>query len=416
MPRVDPYSFTAVGDPWVVQSWLASLAYGMAEAVGGFPLVRILHGVLYGLVSWLLARLARTGAPARTALASLLVVGVGVVYWSPRPLVLGIVGLALTVTVVERRRPWWLLVPIVWVWANSHGSFVLGLGWLGLVGIGEWLDGGRRRVRPPVAPWVGGFAVGLVAACVNPLGPRLLLFPFTIVGRREAFALVVEWRSPSFQSATGLFTLACFVGIVVVLARSRPGWRDLLPAAAFLLAGLAAQRNLPMAAVVVAPVVGRALAVAGDRPRFAAAGREPAGLHLALAGALAALAAVFLTVAAREPAFDFDGYPVAAARLLEPGVRVATTDVAAGYLVLQRGADANVLIDDRVDLYPVRVTKDYLVLLEGRPGALELLDRYRVESVLWEDDRALHAQLAASERWRRVGTRNGWAVWVRTGG
>jgi len=416
VPRVDPYSFTAVGEPWVVQSWLVSLLYGAAEAAGGFPLVRLLHGVLYGSVGWLLARLARTGAPARTALASLLVVGVGVVYWSPRPLVVGILGLALTVTVVERRRPWWLLIPIVWVWTNSHGSFVLGLGWLVLVAAGEWLDGGRRRSLPAVAPWIGGFALGLVAACINPLGPRLLVFPLTVVGRREAFAHVVEWRSPSFQSATGLFTLACLIGIVVVLARSRPPWRDVLPVAAFLLAGLAAQRNLPMAAVVGAPVLGRAFGGAGDPPRGSAGGREAPVLHLALAGALAALAAVFVAVAARQPAFDFDGYPVAASRLLDRPARLATTDVAAGYLVLHQGADANVLIDDRVDLYPVRLTKDYLVLLEGRPGALDVLDRYGVDSVLWEDDRALHAQLAASERWRRVGTRDGWAVWVRTAG
>ena len=416
VPRVDPYSFTAGGDPWVVQSWLASLLYGLVEAAGGFPAVRLLHGLLYGLVAWLVARLARTGSSLRTALAAFLVIGAGVVYWSPRPLAIGILGLALTVTVVERRRPWWLLVPVVWVWANSHGSFVLGLAWLALVAVGEWLDGGRRRTLPPVTPWLGGFLVGAVVAAANPLGPRLLVFPFTVVGQRDAFRHVVEWRSPSFQSATGLVTLVCLVGILVVVARTRSAWRDLAPVGAFVLAGLAAQRNLPMAAVVAAPVVGRALQGAGSASRDGEDDRTARPLHLGLAGALLALAAVFVIVAAREPAFAFDGYPVAASRLVEPAARVATTDVAAGYLILQEGEDANVFIDDRVDLYPVRVTKDYLTLLDGRPGALGVLDRYDVEVVLWETDRALHAQLAASERWRRVGTEDGWAVWVRRGG
>ena len=415
VPRVDPYSFTAAGRPWVVQSWLASLLYGLAEAAGGFPLVRLLHGVLYGLVGWLLARLARTGSSLRTALAGTLVIGLGVVHWSPRPLVLGILGLALTILIVERRWRWWLLVPVVWVWVNSHGSFVLGLGWLVLVAAGQWLDAGRAG-RPPVLPWLGAFVAGLAAAVLNPLGPRLLVFPFTVVGQREAFRHVVEWRSPSFQSGTGLFTLVCLIGIVVVLARSRPRWSELLPVAAFLLAGLAAQRNLPMAAVVVAPVLGRALRRAPQVPVGQGASDDRAPLHLGLAGALGALALVFVLVSLREPAFDLDGYPVAARRLLPRSARVATTDVAAGYLILEDGADRNVLIDDRVDLYPVRVTKDYLVLLDGRPGALDLLDRYGVETVLWETDRALHAQLAASERWRRVGTEDGWAVWVRAAG
>jgi hypothetical protein len=418
VPRTDPYSFTAGGDPWVVQSWLASLLYGLAERVGGFPAVRLLHGLVYGLLAWLLARLARTGSSLRTALAAALVVGAGVVYWAPRPLAFGLLGLALTVLVVEGRRPWWLLGPVVWVWANCHGSFVLGLGWLVLVAVGERLGGQRR---PDVLPWVGGFVAGLVVACLNPLGPRLLLFPFAVFGRREAFAHVVEWRSPAFSgSGPGMLTLLGLGGIVLVLLRSRPPWRDALPVVGFLVAGLLAQRNLPMLAVVAAPVVGRALRSTTTSPSPSpsdAGARRGSPLPVAFAAVLGLLAIVFVVVAAREPAFDLEGYPVRASTLVPRGTRLATTDVAAGYLVLRRGSGASVLIDDRVDLYPVRVTMDYLRLLDGRPDALRILDRYRVETVLWETDRPLHAQLAASDgRWRRVGVRDGWAVWVRAGG
>ena len=35
VPTVDPYSFTAHGHPWVVQSWLASVAYGAAYRMAG---------------------------------------------------------------------------------------------------------------------------------------------------------------------------------------------------------------------------------------------------------------------------------------------------------------------------------------------------------------------------------------------
>ena len=404
IPRSDPYSFTAAGDPWVVQSWLASGSYGVAERLGGFPLVRIEQGLLYGMLGWLLARLARTGSPWRTALVATLAVGVGVVYWSPRPLAFGLVAMAATVLVVERRRPWWWLVPIVWVWANSHGSFALGLVWLvGLV-VGERLDGQRR---PEALPWLGGFVAGLAVACLNPLGPRLLAFPLAVLPKREVFGEVVEWRSPSFQSATGLFTLVCVIGIVLVVAGARASWRDLLPLAGFVLLALAAQRNLPMLGVVAAPVLGRALqaATSGDD-------RRPP-LHLAIAALLGALAALFVAVAATQPAFEEEGYPVRAARLYERPARVVTTDVAAGYLILRDGDGANVFIDDRVDLHPVRTIEDYLHLLDGRPGALRILDRYDADVVLWETDRPLHAQLDASGRWRRVGARDGWAVWVR---
>lgn len=408
VPRTDPYSFTSGGDPWVVQSWLASAAYGVAERLGGFPAVRVLQGLLYALLAWLIARLVRTGSPWRTALAGALAIGLGLVYWSPRPLAFGLLGLAATVLVVERRRPWWWLVPIVWVWVNSHGSFVLGLGWLVLVAVGERLDGQRR---PDVLPWVGGFALGLAVASLNPLGPRLLVFPLAVLGRRESFAQVAEWRSPSFQGATGVFTLVCLMGVLVVVARARPAWRDLLPVAGFVLAGLAAQRNLPMAGVVLAPVLGRALRPSASVPLE---DRRP-DLHLAIAGLLGVLGLLFVAVAASSPAFELEGYPVRALRLVEPGARIATTDIAAGYVILRRGDESRVLMDDRVDLHPVRLATDYVRLLDGRPDALAILERYDPDVVLWETDAALHAQLAASERWRRVGVRDGWAVWVRAG-
>lgn len=409
VPRSDPYSFTSGGEPWVVQSWLASAAYGVAERLGGFPAVRLLQGLLYALLAWLVARLARTGSPWRTALAGALAIGLGLVYWSPRPLAFGLLGLAATVLVVERRRPWWWLLPIVWVWVNSHGSFVLGLGWLVLVAGGERLDGRRR---PDVLPWLGGFLAGLVVACLNPLGPRLLVFPLAVVSRREAFSHVAEWRSPSFSGAAGALTLVCLVGVVVVVARSRPPWRDLLPVVAFVGAALAAQRNLPMAGVVAAPVLARCLR---PPPKAAVEERRP-GIHVGIAGLLGALGLLFVVVAAVGAPFDLEGYPVRAAALLEPGAKVATTDIAAGYLILDRGEEARVLMDDRVDLHPVRLAKEYVRLLDGKPDALALLDGYGADAVLWETDTALHAQLAASgSGWRRVGVRDGWAVWVRVG-
>jgi hypothetical protein len=409
VPTRDPYSFSPSGAPWVVQSWLASLAYGVGERAGGLAWVRIEQGLLYGGLGLLVGTLARTGGARRTALAGALAAGIGAAYWSPRPLVFGLLGLALTLLVVERRWAWWWLVPIVWVWVNSHGSFVLGLGWLVLVAAGEWLDGGRRR--PPVLPWLGGFVAGLVVACVNPLGVRLLVFPFVVLDRRAAFAEVAEWKPPFAAIArpgTAL-SLLCLAGVAVVAVRfrSRLRWRDALPLAAFAAAGLVAQRNLPMAGVVAAPVLARLLAAPSEDEDS----RPP--LHLALAGLLGALAVLFLAVAATTPALDLAGFPVRAAGLYDHPSKVLTTDVAAGYLLL-RHRD-RVWFDDRVDLHPVAKTKDYVRLLHGDEGAMAIVDRSGADVVLWKTDEELDAQLAASGRWRRVGVRDGWAVWVRGG-
>ena len=44
IPRHDPYSFTAAGEPWVVQSWLASWLYGFVDSWWGPAGLRVLMG------------------------------------------------------------------------------------------------------------------------------------------------------------------------------------------------------------------------------------------------------------------------------------------------------------------------------------------------------------------------------------
>jgi hypothetical protein len=405
VPTTDPYSFTSGGEPWVVQSWFASLTYGLADRIGGLSLLRLEQGLLYGLLGLAVGTLARTGVARRTALAGALAVGIGAAYWSPRPLAFGLLGMAATILVVERRKPWWWLVPIVWVWVNSHGSFVLGLGWLVLVALGQWLD--DREVR--VLPWLGGFVAGLAVACVNPLGPRLLVFPFVVLDRRAAFAEVAEWKPPPLVRPGPALAVACLLGvaIVCVVRRSRLRWRDGLPFAAFAVSGLVAQRNLPMAGVVAAPVLAHLLRPASVADE--AEVRPP--FHVAVAGILGVLALLFVADAATTPALDLAGFPVRAARLYDHPSRVLTTDVAAGWLLLEHRDE--VWFDDRVDLHPVARTKDYVRLLHGDPEAMAIVDRSGADVVLWPEDEELDAQLAASESWRRAGTRDDWSVWVR---
>ena len=84
IPRVDPYSFTASGEPWVVQSWLASVMYGVIHTLAGFDGLVILHGVLYAALVTAIGAMARTGSALRTAAATALLLAVSAGQWSPR--------------------------------------------------------------------------------------------------------------------------------------------------------------------------------------------------------------------------------------------------------------------------------------------------------------------------------------------
>jgi hypothetical protein len=416
IPRRDPYSFTAHGHPWVVQSWLPEWTYGWAERLGGFRLVVVEQAVLMALLALLLAVLARAGTPLRTALAAGVAVAAGAAYWVPRPLMFGLVLMALTVGVVERRRsPWWL-VPIMWIWVSSHGSFLLAAGWLAARALGEAAD--TRAWPRQTLRYVGGLAAGLVVSIANPLGVRLLTFPLTVGEKQKIFKTIVEWHSPDFQTTAGTFTLV-FLGLALLLLMRRgASWMDAIPVVGFVALGLVAQRNLPLAAVVLAPALGRAMSASRDRP--VRERRDPSTVNMAFAVVIGLAFLIFTVGIYRQGPFSLKSYPVSAIDFLEksglrgPSHRVAQQDVVGCFFDLRFGDKARVFVDDRYDMFPVKVADDYAHLLKGNPDSLEVLDRRKVDVVLWDKSLPLVGTLRATGTWHEAYRRGDWVVLQRT--
>jgi len=426
IPRTDPYSFTARGHHWVVQSWLPEWTYGWAHRLGGFSLVVLEQAVVMAGLAWLVVRLARTGKPLMTAAGGAVAMGVGLAYWLPRPLLFGLLCMALTITIVERRRSPWLLVPVVWLWINSHGSFPLGAVWLACHAVGQGID--RRAWPADSVRYIAGFVVGAVVAVANPLGARLLAFPLTLGVKASTFATIREWKSPDFQSAGGRVSLVFLSLALVILFRARLVWRDLLPVIVFVGLGLLAVRNFPMIGVVLAPILGRSLSRADGRstreasPPVAAAG----GGHRSLRAnriVLVGIGMVLLVFGASiwaGPALALEPYPAAAVSaldhegLLGPGHHLAHQDFVGNYLVLRYGRRAHAFIDDRYDMYPSGVFNDYEKLLHGSPGAMSVLERRGIDVVLWEKDFPIVSILEATPGWAQVYRDRDWVAFRRS--
>lgn len=433
IPRSDPYSYTAHGARWVVQSWLPEWTYGVLHKLHGYRLVELEQAVLMGVCAWLIVRLARAGTPLRTMVAGAAALGIGSAYWAARPLMFGVLAFVLTVTVVERRaNPWWL-VPITWVWVNSHGSFPLGVLWFGAVLVGGMCDaragGGVWKLSRTELRYFGTFAVGLVASALNPLGPRLLAFAVTVGQKRQIFKSVREWHSPNFQGSEGLFTLLFLTMALVVLLRGRraPAWRDVIPSLGFLVLGLLALRNLPMLGVAIAPMLGRAMQAdtpgASGAPGLSAPSERVGSRSLNRVFAIVLLVAylLFAVNALTNGGVDAHAYPYQAVTfmqrhgLLSPAHRAVEQDIVGCYLILRYGEHARVFIDDRVDMYPLGVSYEYEDLLYGHGNALRILDRNKVDVILWDRTLPLVVIAKASGAWHQVFTKNGWAVLVRNG-
>lgn len=413
MPGSDPFTFTAHGEPWVVQSWLVSAVMGVAEDVFGIGAVRLLMGLLtLGVfaITWRLTRPTK-GLLARVAIAAIPIV-IGIDQWSERPLLVGLIALGLTVLAGEGQLDARWLIPIGWVWVNSHGSFPLGLAYLLVVALGRRLDRLDASDELRALRWLGG---GILLGALNPLGPRLLLFPLDLLQRQDVLRHVAEWQAPDFLSLSSRAFLGLFALAILALVR-RPRWRGGLVVVVFGMAALLGARNIAVAAIVFLPVVSGAWPEVGG---LRADARTSLSRMLAVVGIVAVVLVSVIRLS--DPAFDLRAYPTAQLRLLDRGgvdlgdVHLATIDTVGNLIGLRDGPNAEVFFDDRFDMFPESVSADAFALNEGRPRSTTILDERGIDLVLWPRNAALSAILGANPDWRSLDDDPRWLLFCRVG-
>jgi hypothetical protein len=393
-----------------VYSWLASTLMALAERAAGGNGVQLGRAALTcGLAAlvWLLTRPAGVLAGRILAVAPVLVVGTSA--WTERPLLFSLVIMAAVVLLAERdQAPPWLVLPLMWVWVNVHGSFPLGLVYLGARLVGRRIDGAPPGNLPRLAVLAG---VGTLLGALNPLGLRLLVFPLELLSRNDLLSRVSEWRSPNFSRPPNLALLGMLL-LALLLCSRRRSFEDGLPAVVFGAAACIAVRNSPLATIVLAPVLARGLSGLGT---VRAEGRS--GLTAVAGAGLGAVGVVLVVTALQGPAYDLEKYPVAQVRWMESegllGRRVATQDYVGNYLIARRGTDGRVFFDDRFDMYPAPLIRDSIALLDGREGWQERLDRYGVDVVLWQRSRPLAELVSIAPAWEVVRRDEDWIVAVR---
>lgn len=413
VPHHDPYSWSAYGHAWTVQSWGASLIYATAERVVGLVGIRIIDTVCTVSLVLILWRLTKAvdGLVGRL-LIGVLVVAMGTGLWVERPLLFGAVFLGLTLLAAEDELdPRWL-VPVMWVWVNVHGSFPFGLAILVLLGFGRWLD---ERKRPVVELRALGWAtLGTLLGGIGPVGPKILLFPLELLGKREAFSQVQEWQPMSWSFGVDTFFGAQLVIVALIIVFRDRRWRSFIPAVIFGAAAVTSSRNILQASIVLTPIMAHGLRGLGSID-----GRKRPSIARPITMALSLVIVFSAVVGLQGPDTALDPYPEKAAAfmrsegLLDTKTRVMTRDFVGNYLEYRYGPDqVRVFIDDRVDMYPMPVIRQYFHFLSGGSRYQETLDQIRATAVLWDRKSGFARWIERSDRWKVVYRDQKWVVAV----
>lgn len=407
VPTADPFSYTAAGRPWVAHEWLSEVAMYAAWRLGGWSGLILLFGAALAALYAIIARALERWLSPLAVVVALLLLTTGLLpslLARPHMLALPLLAAWLVVLLDAReagRAPALGHAALMLVWANMHGSFVFGLGLVGVFALEALIAAAPGERRRTILRWGGFGLLSLVAAVMTPSGVHGLLFPFQ-VGSLKLLPYLNEWQPADFATFSG-FELILLVTLFALLVRPAriPPVRLLLLLGTLHLALQHTRQEIVLVvvgALLLAEPLGRAWA-AGPRPRRAP--RAPRPLLLSLAILALALGAYRIAVPVLRT--DSAGVPVTAIAHLPPalrGQRVFNEYSFGGSLIL---AGIRPYIDGRSDMYGDAFTIDYFKIAGGDANRWRRADaRWRFVWTLLPPRSPLVARLDRDPQWRRA--------------
>jgi hypothetical protein len=373
LPRHDTLTVWTRGTSWVDQQWLGQVLLYGTNAVGGLRLV-VLANVAVLVATFVTALVvARRGGASSRAVAALGAFAAFVVL--PNTVVRTqtiayLLFVAVFWLLVEDERASsrlvFLTLPLLVLWANIHGSAVLGVGLVVFWAVALALRKGRRAAGRALA-------LGLAAPlCVlaSPYGLELPHYYRSVLANDTLARVVVEWRAPTFPSQWPFFLLALVAVGLAARSAERLSLFEHLALLATLLAGLHAIRSIVWFALVALMVLPRALDEVLPPGHSPLRPRPNRALSL---GAVLAVLALVGVVAARPAGWYAGGYPraaadaVATAAARDPSLRVFSNEQYSDWLLWEvPGLTGRVAFDSRFELL--------------RSDQLETIYRFRNES------------------------------------
>jgi hypothetical protein len=414
--RVESYTFTVAGKPWINFEWLGELPYYFANRwLGDRGLYLVMFSTAAAIVLgvYCLGRLrsGSWGAAFGAACIALLLTTVSLL---PRPLLFGWLLLVVEVAILwslQKGRDYTAWLPVVFLlWINVHGSWFIGFVLMaifvacGLVE-GEWGNLYATRWTPQQArKLLVVVAASFAALFANPYGWRLVAYPLDVAFRqRQTVENIAEWGSLDFHSARGKIVVAILVALAVLqlVRRRRRVLQDVAFAAVAVYSAVTYVRFLFLISILVLPLL--AIDFRGEK-----AGTEGSRQNRRFVSAVIMVLLV-AAIVARYPG----------EKKLRAGIAEAFPEKAVPYVQSLAG-QGNLLnnfnwggyleweapgvkefIDPRNDIFVHEgVMSDYLRATKVE-DTFAVLDKYRIRYVLLAEDAPAAYLLGHSAEWTR---------------
>lgn len=419
IPHADPFSFTRAGNVWVSHEWLSEVVFYQIWRYTSWAGL-IVFSAIVTTAGFMLLFLRCPGLRHWAAAATVLGALAAAPAWGVRPQMFTFLLASLFLWLMERgqdcpRLLLWI-PPVFLLWLNLHAGFALGpalllaycagLVWEAIAGETPW-----GQVRSHLLRLLLALLACLAMVPLNPSGAQLYRYPLDVLRSAGMRSFIVEWLSPDFHQFRYVPFLLIGLALLVAFARarSRPKARVLVPLLGTLFAALDAVRHIPIFALLAVPVIAAALSDPSRQWQSPSerALRGPTKLRLTFLGTAVALMAIFAVVrwdnlVRNQTRAEAELFPRAAVGYLAshrtPDRLFAFYDWG-GYAIWKLYPDYRVFVDGRADLYGDDVLGQFKTAVQLRPGWQEVLQQWKVGTVLVPASCALAQALALQPSW-----------------
>ncbi len=425
IPRMDTFSFTHYGRPWIAHGWLAGEIFYVIYSRLGFNTLIFLFAILAVLAFWIAFRNSHSH-PFVKGFAMLLGVWSVMPTIGVRPRVFTLLISSVYLFILTRyaregkgRAIWWL-VPLMAFWVNLHGGFFIGFLLITMTILGIFLDAwaAGEKIGPlwPRVRMLGLVLLGcLLAGLLNPFGVRIYMSPIRVLSSPIYNQVIVDWLSPDFHQPNmlplALLVLLTITALALSPRRVRPS--ELLLFLTTLYAMLKQQRNMAIFALVAAPImaeyfqnwlVSTTFGKPFGRATSSDSSRWKVVSSVLLLLPLVAFVPKLKSTVYAPPMQGLIKVPINAVEYLrENGITGNTftePNIWGGYVMWALPSNP-VYIDGR-DVYPEDFVQEYVGIIRGVLDWRAPFDRYGVQIVLVNPESLLSRELAGETGWQKL--------------
>jgi hypothetical protein len=446
LPRGNPYSYSAPGYLWLRHEWLGEVTMGaLFNLFGPWGLKLFKFACSAGTICFMIMAMAETAAPVLAQIPILMIVPLMLLpAMQFRPTLFDFLALSAIVALLSRHNwrgsaPLWLAIPLVAIWSNVHGGFFLGIVVIGAYGapvfVIDLIAGssvGQAAVPAIDCPRRGLWIIAIAATAaastlctflIPPARDTWLTLIHSILNPMTHYA-IEDWKpllsalkdadSGSFAQKYFVLVLLYFAAAVVsVILTPRGGDAPMVAVAALTLAmAFAAERNIPIAAIAIAPVFANHLGLL-FKSRAVSTAPESNTREVSRAGRMVMeilIAVVAISFARLDgvltPGINVHGFPVRAVDFMQTHDLEGNVLAQYGwgqYVIWHGAPGMKIFIDGRYDLaYPPAVVWDWLKFANNLDGAAQTLTAYPHDFVLLEQDLPAIKVMDAARDWRLI--------------